>query len=281
MTLEPPGAPTREFVLRYAPEAQRAALGALLEIEREVAAAARDGLDHSVAHARLAWWQEELGGLAAARPRHPAARTLTAVAATAGRSPPDLGGLVEIARIDLARVAFLEREELDHYLGHWATGLFRPVALLGLEALDPATAAAERFAAVVGPVVREIELLSAVAVHARAGRVFVPLGDPPRPHAPWYAEPLGSSECAELEARLETLLATLRRAAGELPAPARAPLTAALIWTGLAARTARLTVRRLPQALRPTRSEPLRRTIAAWHAAVSAARGRLPRPIRL
>jgi hypothetical protein len=189
MTRETPATPVRDLVLRFAPQEQRDALAALLEIEHEVLSAARDGLDHAVAHARLAWWEEELQRLSRADARHPATRRLAAAAAAGGRSPPDLTDLIEVARIDLARVAFLERGELDQYLGLWAGSVFRPLALLGLGATDPRTAAAERYAVTAGPAVREIGLLAAVTVHARAGRVFVPLGDPPAPHEPWYRSP--------------------------------------------------------------------------------------------
>ena len=60
MMIESPAAPVREFVLRYAPEALRPGVEALFTVERELAATARDGLDHAVAHARLDWWDEEL-----------------------------------------------------------------------------------------------------------------------------------------------------------------------------------------------------------------------------
>jgi 15-cis-phytoene synthase len=280
MTLEPRAAPVREFVLRFAPAAQRASLDALFEIEREVAAAATDGLEHSVAHAKLGWWDEELARLLQAQPRHPATRRAAAAALASGRTPPDLRRLVEVARVDLARVAFLDRSELDRYLDDWAVALFRPLALSALGASDARTAATERYAAVTGPAVREIELLSAVIAHARAGRVFVPLGDPPRAHERWYSEPLAEAETAELRVRLTELRAVICRAAQALPLETREPLAAALVWASLALRTARLTEKALPRRLVANRTEPLRRTIAAWQAAVSACRGHLPRPIR-
>jgi len=280
MTLEPPAAPVREFVLRFAPAGQRATLDALFEIEREVAAAASDGLDHSVAHAKLGWWDEELARLAQGDPRHPATRRAAAAAFESGRTPPDLRRLVEVARIDLARVAFLDRSELDRYLDDWATALFRPLALNALGAVDARTGATERFAAVAGPAVREIELLSAVTAHARAGRVFIPLGDPPRAYERWISEPLASAESAELRDRVTALRAVICDAAQSLPVETREPLAAALVWASLALRTARLTEKALPQRLAMNRTEPLRRTIAAWQAAVSACRGHLPRPIR-
>lgn len=275
MMAESPAAPVREFVLRFAPEAQRPALAALLEVERELAATARDGLDHAVAHARLDWWDEELERLASAAPRHPATRTLGAAAAAAGRSPPDLRSLTEAARIDVARVAFLERGEVDAYLGHWAGSVFRALTLGGLSGDDPQTAAAERYAAAAGPALREIELLALVTRHARTGRVYLPLGDPPAPHAPWTREPLAPAEAALLRRSLESARDRAQAAVRALPAAVRPALAAPLTWTALGLRTAEAGLAALPGIPQPARTEPLRRNLLAWRAALAAARGRL------
>ena len=275
MLTESPTAPVREPVLRFAPVPARPSIAALFEIERELAATARDGLDHPVAHARLDWWDEELERLARAAPRHPATRTLAAAAAAAGRSPPDLRPLTEATRIEVARVAFLDRTELDAYLGHWAAALFRTLALSHTTD-DVAIAAAERFAATAGPALREIELLALVTRHARAGRVFVPLGDPPGPHAPWTREPLAPAQSETLRLRLVALQATVHDAAHGLPGEARPALRPALVWAALGLRTVRSCIDALPGLPQPARAEPLRRTLLAWRAALAAARGRLP-----
>src|SRR5579862_2018306 len=58
----------------YCPAAQRRLLGALLGIEREIAASVRVGLDHSIAHTRLAWWRAECARTIAGTPSHPMTR---------------------------------------------------------------------------------------------------------------------------------------------------------------------------------------------------------------
>lgn len=276
MLTESPAAPVREPVLRFAPETVRPAIAALFDIERELAATARDGLDHAVAHARLDWWDEELERLARAAPRHPAARALAAAAAAAGRSPPDLRPLVEATRIEVARVAFLDRSELDAYLGHWAMAVFGTLALLDVADATPLAPAARRYAAAAGPALREIELLALVTRHARAGRVFVPLGDPPAAHAPWTQEPLAGEQAEALRLRLAALQNTVRDACRGLPTAARSALRPALVWSALGLRTARACLVALPGSPQPARGEPLRRTLLAWRAALAAARGRLP-----
>ncbi|MFM7627278.1 MAG: squalene/phytoene synthase family protein [Gammaproteobacteria bacterium] len=276
MLTESPATPVREFVLRFAPEALRPTAAALFTVERELAATARDGLDHSVAHARLDWWDEELERLAVAAPRHPATRALAAAAAAARRSPPDLRSLVEATRIEVARVAFLDRAEFDAYLAHWSGSVFRTLALAGMPGDDPRNAEAERFVATAGPVLREIELLAAVTRHALAGRVFVPLGDPPAPHTPWTREPLDSAEAERLRSRLLDLRSTLRSAAAALHTSSRPALAAPLVWSALALRTTAACDAALPGIPQPARFEPLRRNLLAWRTAVAVARGRLP-----
>src|SRR5579884_2740592 len=98
----------RDFAWLYAPPRLRAVLGPLLDIEREVGAALRPGLDHTVAHVRLAWWREECGRCARAQSVHPACRALLAAA---GR-PVDPTGLVAMAEWDLAAATFATRAEL-------------------------------------------------------------------------------------------------------------------------------------------------------------------------
>ena len=62
----------------------RARLEPLYAIDAEIAAAVRPGIEHSVAHAKLAWWRGEVDRLGAGRPEHPETRRLHALA---GREP--------------------------------------------------------------------------------------------------------------------------------------------------------------------------------------------------
>jgi hypothetical protein len=77
----PPAVPLAErLALAFGAGARAPALVALAEVEHEILASARPGLDHGVAHARLEWWRGEIGRLAEGAPRHPAARRLLAAA---------------------------------------------------------------------------------------------------------------------------------------------------------------------------------------------------------
>ncbi len=71
--------------LSFAGAAARARLEPLYALDAEIAAIARPGVEHAVAHAKLLWWRGEAERLAAGRPEHPLARTLLARAGAAPR----------------------------------------------------------------------------------------------------------------------------------------------------------------------------------------------------
>lgn len=263
----------RDWLLRFAPVEQVATLRALFTIESEINDSLRPGTAHEVAHARLAWWQEELERLACASPRHPATRLLATEALARSTSPPDLRPLVEHVQIALASVAFLSRAELDEFLALWSVSVFRA-------ATGHAAAEAERLASSAGPRVREVELLSDFSRHARAGRVYTPLGDPPQDHAPWSALPLAVAQRRVLIERRTALVHELRDAAARVPEGLRPALRAPLLWISFAVDRALRDPADfsggLVDELRPRRLEPWRRTMLAWRAALAISRGRLP-----
>ncbi len=262
------GATNRELVLRFSPQADRPRLQALFDIEREITTSLRADLDHSVAHTRLEWWSEEFTRLNHASARHPATRALAEASLTAGLSLPDLRGLAEATRIDLATVAFLTQAELDDYLALWSDSVF---ACVGRTASDRMRALGRR--------IREIELLADWPQHTHQGRLYRALGDPPEAHQPWLSHPLAELESRQLRARLNELATEVRALASTCPVndlPVHAP---ALLWATLAHGTAVRLRDRLPD-FSITRFEPLSRTMRAWRAAVSLSRGRLPSALR-
>lgn len=92
----------------------RPVLEALAALEREFALATRPGIEHRVAHTKLAWWRAEVERLARGAPEHPLTKALGAAA----RATPDWRLLNE--RLDAADLAL---------------GGFVPATLAELEAL--------------------------------------------------------------------------------------------------------------------------------------------------
>ena len=263
----------RELVQRFSPLSNRPALAALFSIEKEVLDTLRPTLEHTVSHAKLGWWSDELERLALGRPAHPAAVALARVAEARGRSAPDLRALAEHASVALACIAFVERAELDAYLRHWASSVFRELSVLSAATADDPRhlPIAERLAARAGPAVREVELLFAFELHAPAGRVYTPIE--PEQVATWTTRPLGEQPRHRLNNRLAQLEAELDGAVAEVPRPAHSTLASAIAWARLAQRTARLARGAAGLHGDLGRIEPLRRTIRAWRVAVRALHG--------
>ncbi len=130
----PRSAGARFFAWLYTPAIAREGTAALLAIEHEIMASAREGLDHSVAHARLGWWQEEAVRLCASIPQHPLAIALRKLFLAAGLPPPDLRPLPELAARRLARHTLgrgpVPQDDVRADAALWAEGLFRPLAAL-------------------------------------------------------------------------------------------------------------------------------------------------------
>jgi phytoene synthase len=268
----------RHLAWLYAPETVRTGIAALLTLDAEIASSTRAGLDHAVAHARLGWWEEEVGELARGRPRHPVGRQLADAFAAVELSPPDLRGLVEVARLDLACAAFESQPELADYLARWSEGLFRNLLLLSCPAPD-ARADVERLATAAGSAVRDIELVARLASDARLGRVRVALPPPAGAqgaHEPWQAQPWPPAQALQVKERLRGRRQGLLRAAAALPASRRPALRAALVWCTLAARLADRCAAALPLQYDAGRFDAPAAAWIGWRAALAASRGRLP-----
>lgn len=196
----PRAAGARYFAWLYSPASARDGVAALLAIEHEVMTGARGQLDHSVAHARLAWWQDECARLLAAQPAHPAAIVALDAFRAAGLAAPDLRALAELAAARLAH-ASLGRTATDEAAAQdaarWTEGLFLPLAALSGAAsgLDTVAAAGE-------------------------------------PRA------LGSALCRHEQAPTDATRAALRSALAALRGTPRAALRGLVVWSTLALRPA-------------------------------------------
>ena len=70
------GQARRALARAFAPAEVRPLLERVTALDAELASLARPDLEHSVAHAKLGWWQEEAARLAAGGARHPLTRAL-------------------------------------------------------------------------------------------------------------------------------------------------------------------------------------------------------------
>jgi phytoene synthase len=259
----------------YSPPPLRESLGLLLELEAEICALRAAPLDHQVAHVRLAWWREECERVARGTALHPLTRALFALRGSTAAARLDFGGLIDVAAWDLAQATFATRAELAGYCGRWASAVTQLAAQLAASPPVSAERAGE-IGHALGIHVREIELLSGLALEAHAGRLRLPLDELDRAavdasglaRPPW-SEPLG----ALVRARLTGLRAGLARALGPLERAERRALRGLMVWAALADRQAQLIEASLPDAWRPTRVDRITEAWRAWRAARSAERG--------
>jgi phytoene synthase len=243
---QPDPSPTRSLARLFSSTVQRPALAALLEVEREIGASLRPGLDHQVAHTRLAWWREECQRTAEGRPAHPLTRELVTHFEPLGRaSLAGLAGFVDTAVWDLSLATFDTRHELTGYCERWSGAMIAPLVSLALRDAPPAQAHA------LGISLREIELLLALAADARSGRLRIPLDE--LEHAQLSAESLAQPPWPPalaqlLRHRYRELRASLGAALEALPPAARPALRGLIVWATLACEAATRAEKRLPQA---------------------------------
>lgn len=258
---------TRALAELYSVPEQRVVLRALRSLEAEIGAGLRAGIEHQVAHARLAWWREESERFAAGAPLHPLTRQLAAaLGAQAARA--DLGGFIDTATWDLAQATFDTRRELSAYCGRWSAAMLAPL----VHHAAPDSRAADSL----GVPLRELELLLALVPEAHAGRVRLPLdelgaagvGSERLSRPPWPA-PL----CALLAARHRQLRAALEAAVAALPPPLRAQLRGLIVWVALTCRHSQCAERALPQAQRTPQPPAALDGWRAWRIARRAAGG--------
>jgi len=167
--ISPPGSITA-LALLFAGR-QAAALGSLLALRAELQESSLGAQDHVVAHARLGWWQEEVERLICGRPVHPITRALLASAGGARVDWTPLRGLIQAARMELARVCFETEPELEGYLQQSGGSLHRVCAEL---ALGP-TSVAAAFGADLGHALRRCEILDGLHRDALRGFIALPL----------------------------------------------------------------------------------------------------------
>ncbi|HYM41985.1 MAG TPA: squalene/phytoene synthase family protein [Steroidobacteraceae bacterium] len=274
MTAARPARPaTRLLASLYATDSQRTLLGALCALEEEIGASLAAGIDHDVAHTRLAWWREECARCAAGTPSAPVTRAIAAHFAGRERTAlAGLAGLVEGAAWDLAAATFATRAELARYCERWSAGLIVPLAQFAAPQLDVAAVRT------LGAALREIELLGSLAQDARRGRVRLPLDelaaarvDPAGLLAPPWPAPLA----AHLARRHRELRAGLAGAVRALPQAAQQPLRALLVWARLAVLESQRIERCLPAAPSPGDHRGALDGWRAWRAARRADSGNL------
>jgi phytoene synthase len=259
----------RYFAWLYSSERMQAILKPLFGIELEINAALQPGLEHNVAHARMAWWHEETDRLRNGHAMHPLTRALLAQRPAMTSSGPDVSGLVDIAGWDLAAATFETGRELAGYCDRWARAI--PQLAATWTVADLPGQAAQQFGHSLGVALCELEMLATLQHSAGLGRLRVPLdeltalGVPPTALAqvPWPA-----ALCTRLGERHRQLRQAVTESCALLRSPAeRAALRGLLVWAALMQQHSRRAEAALPRSWRRSRWDGISDALRAWRAA--------------
>jgi hypothetical protein len=117
------------FAELYAPAGLREPLRSAHALAAEIRASTRASLDHTVAHARLDWWQQEAARTGAGSASHPLLRPLLAHA-SADATAAALDDWVHAARIELAGGLADPRARAEHARRSAGAGFALIAALL-------------------------------------------------------------------------------------------------------------------------------------------------------
>lgn len=257
----------RYFAWLYAPPEARASVAAIFMIEREIEASTRASIEHSVSHARLNWWREELTRLGQGEPRHPATVEILRRSQTLGVTSPHLTALVDNAHWDLACAAPLQSADIDQLATRWATTVFAATTQLAVPTESSASSDLREFALRAGCAVWHLEQLATFRTQVALGRLRVAM--PELEAFGLTAEdalrtPAPPALLTALRGKLDTARDELHRTVVDLSPAQQAAARAALSWAKVAARLAD----------RDGASLSLSDSWAAWRTARAASNGR-------
>ncbi|HUL63953.1 MAG TPA: presqualene diphosphate synthase HpnD [Burkholderiaceae bacterium] len=158
--------------LFLAPERRRA-ITAVYAYCREVDDIVDEVSDPAVAHAKLAWWAQEVDRLFVGSAQHPVARALAPHLGSFGITRVRLMQILEGMQMDLRQTRYLDYPSLQRYchlvagvVGEIAAGIFGATAEATLD-----------YARALGQSLQMVNILRDVGEDARRGRIYLPIDD--------------------------------------------------------------------------------------------------------
>jgi len=164
------------YAVRQCAAADRLRLTAVFAFRRELEETIETCSDISIGQAKLAWWQGEIETLSAGSPTpptHPVARALHAHLVEPAAAVAALQAVAQGYAMDLEQARYLDYPGLCHYL----TKVGGQGAWLVARAAGARAAAALDAAADLGAALLLAQLLRDVGLHARHGRIYLPVNE--------------------------------------------------------------------------------------------------------
>ena len=161
------------YAFLFLPPARRRAITALYAFCREVDDAVDESTDAQLAHAKLAWWRQEIAGLFAGNPQHPVTRALQPALAPFGITAERLNEIIDGMEMDLTQTRYLDFVGLERYCYHVA-GVVGLLAAGIFGHTDPRTL---EYAKNLGTAFQLTNIIRDVGEDARKNRIYLPIED--------------------------------------------------------------------------------------------------------
>jgi len=258
------------YAFLFLPPARRRAITALYAFCREVDDAVDEATDAQLAHAKLAWWRQEIAGLFAGNPQHPVTRALQPALAPFGITAERLNEIIDGMEMDLTQTRYLDYAGLERYC-YRVAGV---VGLLAAGIFGYTDARTLDYAKRLGTACQLTNIIRDVGEDARKNRIYLPMEDLQRFHvsaADLLNARHGEAFVALMRFQTGRARACYENALATLPAADRRAqrpgLIMAAIYRALLAEIEREGFRVLTQR---TSLTPLRKLWIAWKTWVAA-----------
>jgi 15-cis-phytoene synthase len=157
----------------FLPDEKRRAITALYAFCREVDDIVDEATDHQVAHAKLAWWRNEVAAVFQGGAQHPVARALSGVVSAFGLRRELFDEIIDGMQMDLEQNRYANFDALLVYC-HRVAGV---VGMLSAQVFGYTSPATLDYAHELGIALQLTNIARDVGEDARRGRIYLPLDD--------------------------------------------------------------------------------------------------------
>jgi phytoene synthase len=161
------------YAFLYLPPERRRAITALYAFCREVDDIVDECADSGVAHAKLAWWRQELARMYAGEPQHPVARALWPAIQPFGIKHEYLAEIIDGMEMDLSQNRYADFPALEQYC-HRVAGV---VGLLAASIFGYRDERTLTYAHTLGLAFQLTNIIRDVGEDSRKGRVYLPMSE--------------------------------------------------------------------------------------------------------
>jgi 15-cis-phytoene synthase len=161
------------YSFMFLPPPRRRAITALYAFCREVDDAVDETSEPGIAHAKLAWWREQVHAVYAGAPQHPVGLALQNVVASFPLPEKHFQAVIDGMAMDLERNRYLDFTDLEAYC-YRVAGV---VGLMSAEIFGYTNPATRQYAQDLGIAFQLTNIVRDVGEDARRGRIYVPQSD--------------------------------------------------------------------------------------------------------